>query len=219
MRPARARSAAVLAILALAGTAALAPLGAQTRTLDDFEPVTGWIAAPSDGVQLRVTGGPGFEGGGLRLDFDFQGGGGYAIARKTFDLPLPENYEFAFRIRGDGPVNDLEFKLVDSTGDNVWWHVHRAFELPAEWTSVVLKRRQIRFAWGPGGGGELGHVGAIEIVITARTGGSGTVWIDEHLAMGSQMPHGGVKSSGYGSDLSIYCLEHYTTPRHVMFKH
>jgi aminobutyraldehyde dehydrogenase len=33
------------------------------------------------------------------------------------------------------------------------------------------------------------------------------------------MPHGGVKMSGYGSDLSIYCLEHYLATRHVMIRH
>ena len=35
----------------------------------------------------------------------------------------------------------------------------------------------------------------------------------------AEMPHGGVKLSGYGSDLSVYCLEHYTVARHVMIRH
>jgi aminobutyraldehyde dehydrogenase len=47
----------------------------------------------------------------------------------------------------------------------------------------------------------------------------GVTWINTHGVNASEMPHGGVKSSGYGSDLSIYCLEHYTTPRHVMIRH
>lgn len=47
----------------------------------------------------------------------------------------------------------------------------------------------------------------------------GVTWINTHSVNTSEMPHGGVKASGYGSDLSVYCLEHYTTPRHVMFKH
>ena len=47
----------------------------------------------------------------------------------------------------------------------------------------------------------------------------GVTWINTHGVNATEMPHGGVKSSGYGSDLSIYSLEHYTTPRHVMFKH
>jgi aminobutyraldehyde dehydrogenase len=47
----------------------------------------------------------------------------------------------------------------------------------------------------------------------------GVTWINTHSVNVTEMPHGGVKSSGYGSDLSVYCLEHYTTPRHIMFKH
>ena len=47
----------------------------------------------------------------------------------------------------------------------------------------------------------------------------GVTWINTHSVNATEMPHGGVKSSGYGSDLSVYCLEHYTTPRHIMFKH
>jgi aminobutyraldehyde dehydrogenase len=34
----------------------------------------------------------------------------------------------------------------------------------------------------------------------------------------NEMPHGGLKMSGYGKDLSMYALEDYTVPRHVMVK-
>lgn len=47
----------------------------------------------------------------------------------------------------------------------------------------------------------------------------GVTWINTHSANVTEMPHGGVKSSGYGSDLSVYSLEHYMTTRHVMIKH
>jgi len=47
----------------------------------------------------------------------------------------------------------------------------------------------------------------------------GVTWINTHSVNVTEMPHGGVKSSGYGSDLSVYCLEHYMTTRHVMIKH
>lgn len=47
----------------------------------------------------------------------------------------------------------------------------------------------------------------------------GVTWINTHSVNVSEMPHGGVKLSGYGSDLSIYSLEHYTVTRHVMIKH
>jgi 1-pyrroline dehydrogenase len=46
----------------------------------------------------------------------------------------------------------------------------------------------------------------------------GTVWINDHIPMVSEMPHGGYKESGYGKDLSIYSLEDYTNIKHVMAK-
>lgn len=43
----------------------------------------------------------------------------------------------------------------------------------------------------------------------------GTVWINDHLTMVSEMPHGGFKQSGYGKDMSMYALEDYTEVKHV----
>jgi len=47
----------------------------------------------------------------------------------------------------------------------------------------------------------------------------GATWINTHFALTSEMPHGGLKQSGYGKDLSQYALEDYTVVRHVMIKH
>jgi 1-pyrroline dehydrogenase len=44
----------------------------------------------------------------------------------------------------------------------------------------------------------------------------GTVWINNHIPLVSEMPHGGYKQSGYGKDLSVYSLEEYTQLKHVM---
>jgi 1-pyrroline dehydrogenase len=46
----------------------------------------------------------------------------------------------------------------------------------------------------------------------------GTVWINDHIPLVSEMPHGGFKQSGYGKDLSQYSLEDYTQVKHVMAK-
>jgi len=46
----------------------------------------------------------------------------------------------------------------------------------------------------------------------------GTVWVNDHLPFMSEMPHGGVKESGYGKDMSIYAVEEYTTLKHAMVK-
>jgi betaine-aldehyde dehydrogenase len=46
----------------------------------------------------------------------------------------------------------------------------------------------------------------------------GCVWINDHIPLVSEMPHGGFKESGYGKDLSVYSLEDYTVVKHVMAK-
>ena len=44
----------------------------------------------------------------------------------------------------------------------------------------------------------------------------GCTWVNCHFMLTSEMPHGGLKFSGYGKDLSTYALEDYTVPRHIM---
>jgi betaine-aldehyde dehydrogenase len=44
----------------------------------------------------------------------------------------------------------------------------------------------------------------------------GCVWINDHIPLAAEMPHGGYKQSGYGKDLSMYALEDYTHVKHVM---
>jgi aminobutyraldehyde dehydrogenase len=46
----------------------------------------------------------------------------------------------------------------------------------------------------------------------------GCTWINTHFMLVNEMPHGGLKSSGYGKDMSMYALEDYTVARHVMVK-
>jgi betaine-aldehyde dehydrogenase len=44
----------------------------------------------------------------------------------------------------------------------------------------------------------------------------GTVWINTHMLLTPELPHGGFKQSGYGSDFSSYALDNYLVPKHVM---
>ncbi len=176
------------------GAPAPAAAGAagRARALDDFaaaEPSAGWEAAPAEGVRLALApispGGAGLpaaagaaarRASGARLELDFQGHAGWAIARRRLDLDLPANYEVSFWVRGAAPPNNLEFKLLDATGDNVWWVVRRDFAWPGDWQRIAVKKRQLGFAWGPAGGGEIGHVSALEIAVSAGQGGRG--WVE-----------------------------------------
>ena len=47
----------------------------------------------------------------------------------------------------------------------------------------------------------------------------GTVWVNAHLVLASEVPWGGFKGSGYGRDLSIYALDDYSRTKHVMHNH
>ncbi|HEX5758749.1 MAG TPA: discoidin domain-containing protein [Thermoanaerobaculia bacterium] len=173
--------ACVLAVSCLAARGAAgngAEAGAPLRI--DLAEDERWEAVPAEGVELQINAEP-TRGGeaALRLSFDFHGRAGWAAARLPFAPPLalPENWELRFRLRGDAPPNHLEIKLVDPSGENVWWSVRRDYDFPREWTPLRVKKRQVEFAWGPAGGGEITRLGALEVTVTAGSGGSGRVWI------------------------------------------
>ncbi len=142
--------------------------------------MTQWTATPADGVEISVhPDSNGVHGKAMRVDFDFHGHGGYGVVHRPFNLVLPPNYEFSFAIRGDAPTNTLEFKLIDSTGENVWWSNNPSFVFPKDWKTITRKKRQISFAWGPTTDKELKRFAAIEIAITAGSGGKGSIWLDD----------------------------------------
>ena len=93
-----------------------------------FEDPAAWKIVTADGVELHASAAEGVTGKCVRLDYDFARGSGYGILRLDQATPLnvPENYRFRFKIRGEGPRNTLEFKLVEKepapgTGESVWW--------------------------------------------------------------------------------------------------
>src|SRR5262245_62591885 len=99
-------------------------------------------------AQLAISTERGPRGAAMRLDFDFKGGGGFVVARKVFDRPMPESYTLGFSIRGAAPANRLELKLADPSGRNVWWRHWDAFEFPADWRTESARNTEIEFAWG-----------------------------------------------------------------------
>ena len=150
------------------------------RTLDRFDDVSAWMPAASTGVAVGVAPAPGPHGPALRLDFDLGGTAGYALAARTLPLDLPQNYELTLWIRAEAPVNDLQIKLVDASGDNVWWFHRRNFAFPRAWQPLKIRKRQIDFAWGPASDHELRHAARLELVVAAgRGGGAGSIWFSD----------------------------------------
>ena len=161
--------------------ALLAPVHAGAETVDQFEQLTEWTASSSPGADVEIAQDTGREGMGMamRIDFDFHGKPGYVLVHKDFSLDLPPNYAFSFDLHGEAPQNNLEFKVIDQTGKNVWWYDQRDYDFPLDWQHVIIRRPRLQFAWGPAGGGYPERVGAIEFAISTGSGGAGSVWIDD----------------------------------------
>ncbi len=162
----------------MAALFAVSVVRAEPVVVDDFESLEAWTAIPSDGVTASLQATDGVDGKALKLDFDFRQGSGFCVVRRAVPRDLPANYRFSFFVRGNGLPNNLEFKLVDPSGENVWWVNRRAFTLPAEWTLISDKARHFRFAWGPSGGKKLEKLGVIEFAVAASEGGKGSLYID-----------------------------------------
>lgn len=158
--------------------ALLAAAPAAPLLIDDFESADNWRVIASEGVQASIAEADGHDGGALRFDYDFQSGAGFCVIRRDVALDLPPNYRFALRLRGTGPPNNFEFKLIDPTGENVWWVNRRAYVPPAEWQLLSQRARHFKFAWGPAGNAPLKRIGAIEFAIAASSGGRGSIWLD-----------------------------------------
>ena len=173
------RLAQVIGSVALALLLAQPAAAQDTRVLDAMDDLTPWAASASTDVTSTVSASPGRDGGALRLDYDFNGKAGYAVASRALPVDLPDNYEISFWVRGAGPANTFEVKLTDATAENVWWKQTVRYDFPDGWTRFVIKRRQVSKAWGPSPETVLRRAERIEFVVVAAEGGAGHVEIDD----------------------------------------
>lgn len=157
-----------------------APAGDAAVVLDSLDTVAAWRGKASDGVTGAVSAIPGHDGGALRLTWDFNGFAGYAVARHDVALVLPDNYAISFWLRWRGGTNNLELKLVDAGGENVWWYSRPDIALKPGWQKITVRKRDIAFAWGPTADKLLRRAASIEFVVShGRDGGKGTLDIDD----------------------------------------
>lgn len=175
---ARAAVRLLLALVASAAAKAHAQDAAGPGLLDGFEDASKWRVVASNQVSGGIRQVEGAEGRALCLDYDFNGVSGYAGIQRELPLEYPENYRFTFRLRGESPDNDLQFKLVDASGDNVWWVNRPRYHFPKAWTEVAYRRRHIGKAWGPDPDPVLRSSRKIEFTIYNNAGGRGSVCFD-----------------------------------------
>lgn len=164
------RAFALIALLLAASTQA-APL--RQEVLDDFRDAAAWQASGSDQVKASARRA---ADGSLCLDYDFGGVSGYAVLARAKPVDWPERFDLQLRYRGEGARNDFQFKLVDASGQNVWWMNRPNHALPPRLDELRIRRRHIDFAWGPAADKRLLRTERIEFVIAAgREGGRGSL--------------------------------------------
>ena len=187
------RSWICVALLALLSVPAAAQqrIG-EPRLLDGFEDAAPWRVVTSNQVRGSLRMVDGARGRALCLDYDFNGVSGYAGIQRDLQVDYPDNYAFAFELRGESPANDLEMKFIDASGDNVWWVKKTGYDFPKQWKPVRYKKRHIDKAWGPSPDRVLRHSAKLEFTIYNRVGGKGSVCFDalrlEKLAPADDSP-------------------------------
>jgi hypothetical protein len=149
----------------LQGVLLLVAGGASATTLDAFDSADGWRAVHTDDVSASLHTVPGKNGQAVCLAFDFNGVSGAASIRKTLPIDFPQGFALGFDVRGDMPANTLQLKLIDATGDNVWWYQKPGFVPTPQWQHVDASSRQVEYAWGPIKDRTLRQTREVEFVI------------------------------------------------------
>ncbi len=188
--PGRPRGARLAVIAALVGAlaacnvsptptgAGAAPAGEGVRVLDGFDDPAQWQVVTSNQVSGALRTVDGVDGAALCLDYDFNGVSGHVGIQRELAMQYPENFRFGFQLRGESPANDLQFKLIDASGDNVWWVNRPKYAYPEAWTEVRYRTRHIDKAWGPDPDRTLRASRKIEFTIYNNAGGAGSVCFD-----------------------------------------
>lgn len=139
-----------------------------------FQDASAWQVFASGQAEGRVESTQGADGGlALRLHYDFHGGNGFIALRRVISSHIPATFQMQLRYRGEGPANDLECKACSVGGANVWRNQLKQTPLTDAWKTWSFTERDLKFAWGPAGGGAPDQIEALEIVIVASAGGSG----------------------------------------------
>jgi len=171
-----------MALLGLAAAQACAAPPTALVALDGFNNLDNWQIVVSNQVTAStrlVQAASGGRAKAICLDYDFNGVSGYAGIRRAIPIEYPDNYQLSFQLRGDSPSNDLQFKLADASGDNVWWVNRPRYDFPKQWSTVSYKKRQIDKAWGPSPDKELKRSAQVEFTIYNQVGGKGSVCFDQ----------------------------------------
>ncbi|HWX65817.1 MAG TPA: discoidin domain-containing protein [Rhodanobacter sp.] len=156
---------------------AIAQAGEAPTLLDDFSHPAAWQASGTDDISTSLRPIAGANGKALCLDFNFNGVSGGATLRRTLPITFPANYALSFDVRGTMAPNDLQLKLIDASGDNVWWYRRENFQPGTDWQTIIARRRDIESAWGPATDRTLRKTSSVEFTVYAGQGGKGELCV------------------------------------------
>ncbi|MFA6456055.1 MAG: discoidin domain-containing protein [Bacteroidota bacterium] len=175
----------IFAVLVVITSLLVSQSSRRSHVLDDCNDASPWASFQSAGVEVRQWS----DTGVLKFDINFQKGSGYGGVVRTFNEPLPLNYEISFMMKATVPVNNFEVKISnDSSGENIWWVNSKNYVYPQEWKKIIIKKRHLGYAWGTAYAPSPSKLSRMEIVVTAGSGGKGSVWIDDITITTVPMP-------------------------------
>ncbi len=145
------------------------------KVIDSLDKPEGWALI---GKKIKTAAEKGIEGDCLCLEYSLSKAEAFVVISKDMSLALPENYELSFYIKGAGPENNIELKLIDREG-NTYWRRFSNFKFTSEWQKIVIPAYEITFAWGPSPNKLLKEVSKIEFAVTYGFEGEGKVCIDK----------------------------------------
>lgn len=178
VRLARSGAALLLVVAAVvSGPPVRAEPGEPVR-IDGALSLAGWSVSASPGSWAALTCEASEQGTAVRVDYHMARVGGFVILRREIGLPLPENFAFRVRIRGEAPRATLEFKVEDDQG-NVWWRRYPDFAFARTGEELTVRRSRLVHAWGPRPDAGLRAMRAVEVALNGGAGGAGTFWVDE----------------------------------------
>jgi hypothetical protein len=149
---------------------------AAAGLLDDGESVVDWSPAHADGGNISLATESGQKGKALAITYDFPQDQWVAV-RKKISAPLKPSSVFSFSIKGTGPANNFEFKVVDKDG-SVFGKTMNGLAGNGSWQEISVPLSDLQYLWGGDNQLDLANTQFLDIAISG-SGGSGKVLLDE----------------------------------------
>lgn len=160
--------------------ALISGLTAQLRAapvieLATFDNTQSWETSESESSIISI---PGKFQQALQLTYHLNDRRAFTVIGKPYLLKLPQLYQFEFWVKGEGPANTLEFKLIDQHG-NTYLKKFNGLRLSSQWKKLKVKSHELIYGWGPKPDLPLKQVKRLELAVAMGQPGSGWIAFDQ----------------------------------------